>query len=122
MGSNPINLAVRFILELVGLVSIGYYGWTQHEGVTKYLLAFGLPLIAAILWGTFRVPGDTSSAGKVPVAVAGWIRLLLELSFFAAGTIALFASGEPLWGWVFGVLVGIHYVISYDRIQWLLRQ
>ena len=122
MSSNPINLLVRFALELGSLFSIGYWGWTQHDGSLKYLLAIGLPLIAAVFWGTFRIPGDASSSGKAPVAVAGWVRLLLELVFFGAGTWALFASGQNSWGWIFGLVVLIHYAVSYDRIAWMLRQ
>ena len=109
-------------MELGSLFSIGYWGWTQHDGSLKYLLAFGLPLIAAVFWGTFRIPGDASSSGKAPVAVAGWVRLLLELVFFGAGTWALFASGQNSWSWIFGLVVLIHYAVSYDRIAWMLRQ
>lgn len=79
----------------------------------------GLPLIAAVLWGTFRVPNDP---GKAPVAVPGILRLFLELAYFGAASWALFASGQPLWGYGFAGLVLFHYLISYDRILWLLRQ
>ncbi len=122
MSSNPINLLVRFALELGSLFSIGYWGWTQHDGGLKYLLAIGLPLIAAVVWGIFRIPGDASSSGNAPVAVPGWVRLVLELVFFGAGTLALFASGQNTLGWIFGLVVMIHYCISYDRIAWMLHQ
>ena len=47
MGQNPINLALRFFLELAGLYCMGYWGWTRHNGVLRYLLVIGLPLLAA---------------------------------------------------------------------------
>ena len=76
MGQNPINLGVRFILELVLLYALGFWGWTQHAGLWRYVLVIALPLLAAVLWGTFRVPEDASANGKAPVRVPGWLRLL----------------------------------------------
>jgi len=122
MGSNPINLAVRFILEISGLLAFGRWGWLQADGVFKYGLALGLPLLAAVVWGTFAVPGDPSRSGKAPVPVPGVLRLVLELVYFSAATWALFAAGLPALGGIFGGIVLMHYGISYDRIAWLLKQ
>jgi hypothetical protein len=46
MGSHPVNLAVRFLLELAALFSIGSWGWQQGSGVPRYLLAVVLPILA----------------------------------------------------------------------------
>jgi hypothetical protein len=119
MANHPINLALRFILELVGLFALAYWGWTQHSGLARYAWAIGLPLIAAVLWGTFRVPGDP---GDAPVAVPGWLRLLFELVYFAAGTWAFYSASRGNWGLIFAIVVLIHYAVSYDRIIWLLQQ
>jgi protein involved in polysaccharide export with SLBB domain len=62
MGQNPLNLALRFVLEIVALIAVGYWGWTAATGVLGYVLAIGLPLLAAVFWGTFRVPGDDSGS------------------------------------------------------------
>ena len=122
MGSNPINLALRFLLELAALSAIGYWGWTQHDGALRFILTIGLPLLAAILWGTFAVPDDPSRSGKAPVPVRGIIRLLLELAFFAIATWLLFDARQLSSGRILGVVVLTHYLISYDRIGWLLKQ
>jgi hypothetical protein len=119
VGQNPINLAVRFLLELLALAAMAYWGWTQHTGVLRPALAIGTPVVAAVLWGTFRVPGDP---GKAPVAVPGWVRLLLELAFFGLAAWTLFAAGATTLGWIFGIVVLLHYAVSYDRIGWLLQQ
>ncbi len=119
MGKNPVNLALRFFLELFGLFALGYWGWTQHASWLRFLWTIGLPLIAAVLWGTFRVPDDP---GKAPVAVPGFIRLFLEAVYFGGSVLALFASGQPVWGWIFGILIVIHYLLSYDRIAWMLKR
>ena len=119
MGQNPLNLALRFALELAALYFIGYWGWTRHEGLWRYLLAFGLPLLAAIMWGTFRVPGD---GGAPRVRVSGAVRLLIEIIFFGFAVWGLFAAGATTTALIFGGLVLFHYLISYDRIGWLIQQ
>lgn len=58
MSKNPLNLLVRFLLEIALLVIFGYWGFHKFEGATKYLMGIGLPVVVAILWGTFRVPND----------------------------------------------------------------
>lgn len=121
MGSHPLNLAARFLLELAALAAMGYWGWTQHEGIWRWVFAIGFPLVAAILWGTFAVPNDPSRSGNAPVPTPGMIRLILELSFFALATILLIASQRLSAGVIFAVLTIAHYAISYDRILWLLR-
>jgi hypothetical protein len=121
MGSHPLNLTFRFLLELAALVSMGYWGWTQHEGFGRFLWTIALPIIAAILWGTFAVPDDPSRSGNAPVPVPGWLRLLLELAFFSAGAFLLVLAERTSLGTGLGVAVFIHYVLSYDRIIWLLR-
>src|SRR6266508_2213622 len=119
MGQNLINLALRFFLELAALYFIGYWGWTQHAGVLRYLLAIGLPLLAAIIWGVFRVPGD---GGAPRVRVSGIVRLLIEAGFLGFATWGLLDAGATTTGWIFGGITLLNYIISYDRIAWLLKQ
>ena len=119
MGQNPINLTLRFILELLALYFIGRWGWTQHSGIMRYLLAIGLPLLAAVIWGVFRVPGD---GGAPIVRVPGYIRLLIEVLYFGFAAWTLFDAGAITTGWIFSAVTIFHYLISYDRIAWLLKQ
>ncbi len=119
MSKNVINLTLRFILELVALFAIGYWGWTQHEGILRLILAVGIPLIAAVVWGTFRVPNDP---GVPPIQVSGLLRLLLEILFFGLAVGLLFAAQQPAPALIFGGIVLFHYLISYDRVIWLLSQ
>lgn len=121
MGSHPLNLGLRFLLELFALGSIGYWGWTQHEGLPRWLWTFGLPVAAAVLWGTFAVPEDPSRSGQAPVPIPGLVRLLLELAIFAVGVAALYASQRGAIGLVFAIITILHYILSYDRILWLLK-
>lgn len=122
MGSHPINLAARFILEIAALVSLGYWGWQTGEGWASYLLAAGAPILAALAWGTFAVPGDPSRSGKAPVPVPGLVRLILELLIFGLACWSLIESGLMTQGRIFCVVVILHYAVSYDRILWLGAQ
>jgi hypothetical protein len=122
MSQNPLNLALRFILELIALFAVGFWGWSHFDGALRFLTAIGLPFLAAFLWGTFRVPEDASANGKAPVTVPGWLRLLLELGLFVFATWGLLDAGAVTAAYVFGGVSLLHYLISYDRILWLLRR
>jgi hypothetical protein len=119
MSQHPLNLALRFALELAMLAALGVWGWTQHVGMWRVVLAVGLPLVAAALWGVFRVPGDP---GNAPVRVSGPLRLALEAALFVAATAALVAAERWTAAAIFGLLTVLHYLASYDRLAWLMRQ
>jgi hypothetical protein len=120
MGSNPINLTIRFLLELSALGSIGIWGWNQSDGWIRFGLAFGIPITLAAVWGIFAVPNDPSRSGKAPIPVPGVVRLVIELAIFALATWALQDLRYIRISWIFVIIVAIHYIISYDRIIWLL--
>ena len=119
MGSNPANLALRFLLELAAWAGMGYWGWTQHTGLERFAWAIGLPLVAMALWGIFRVPGD---GGEPVVAVPGWTRLILEVIEFGGAIWLLHDAGGRPWATLLTVLLLVHYALSVDRIRWLLEQ
>ena len=56
LGAHPLNLAVRFLLEVAALLSMGIWGWRYGEGWVRLVLAALIPIAAAALWGTFSVP------------------------------------------------------------------
>ena len=122
MGSHPINLMIRFILELLALVSVGLWAWKSFDGFLQYLLGIGLPLLMTIVWGTFAVPDDPSRSGKAAIPVSGLVRLLIEFLFFAMAIWALYDLQEVELSTIFGAVVLIHYLVSYDRILWLLTK
>ena len=118
MNTHPINLTVRFLLEIAMLAAFGYWGWHAAGGWLRYAAAAGLPLIAATLWGVFRIPNDPKPA---PVAIPGVARLLLEWALFGAAVLALFAMGHFTLSLIMGITLKLHYVASYDRTWALLR-
>jgi len=121
MGSHPVNLAVRFLLELTALTATGIWGWKQSDGWIRFILAFGIPVIVAAIWGTFAVPNDPSRSGKAPVAVPGIIRLVIELAIFTLAIWTLQDVGVIILSWILCIIVVVHYIMSYDRIMWLIK-
>ncbi len=99
MGSHPLNLAVRFLLELAALLSMGVWGWRAGAGWLRFALAALIPIAAAVLWGVFAVPDDPSRSGTAPIAVPGLARLAREAAVFGVGTghSETLASREPAW-------------------------
>ncbi len=89
MSNNPINLALRFLLELAAIAS----------------LVISVPVLFASIWGIFAVKGDPSRSGKTVIQTPGWARLILEILLFTIAGLAL-----------------LHYIISYDRVIWLLKR
>ena len=123
MGSHPINLALRFLLELAALLSMGIWGWRQGEGWLRFGWAALIPLLAAaVVWAVFAVPGDPSRSGSAPVAVQGLVRLGLEAAVFGFGVWAFYDSGFTRTSLAFGAVVAIHYAASYDRVASLLAR
>ena len=121
MSQNPINLTVRFLLEIIALIALGAWAKAKFPGALGFVLMIVIPLLAAAAWGTFNVAGDPSRSGKAPVPVPGIVRLFFELALFGSATWALF-SLNPTYGWIFGFVTLLHYILSYDRIIWLLER
>ncbi|WP_406272918.1 YrdB family protein [Nocardia sp. NBC_00881] len=120
MSLNPVMLAARFLLELVAVASFGVFGWRAFDGPWKFLLVVALPVVAAVVWGIFAVPGDPSRDGQPKVAVSGSTRLVIELTVLGGGALALQSAGLPSWGVAFAVLVIVYHALAYDRVVWLL--
>ncbi len=119
MNAHPVNLAVRFLLELAALGIFAAWGWQQSQGWQRWMLAIGLPFAAATIWGIFRVPNDP---GPATVAVPGLVRLLTEAVFFGLAVWALHDLKAEKWSWAMLAILLIHYAVSYDRIIWMLKQ
>lgn len=116
MDGLKITDVFQFILEIVAFVAVGYWGWTQHEGILRILTAFGLPVIVALAWGIFRVPNDP---GPATVATPPKLRLVLELGIFALAAWCLYAADQRNPALVLVVIVIVQYVIS-GRFAFLL--
>ena len=90
-------------------------------------MAFALTLgaftfVMAVIWGVFAVPNDPSRSGKAPIVVSGLVRLVIELAIFALSVLLLFDMDYTNFGFIYGLTIIAHYIISYNRVDWLLKQ
>ena len=118
MNTNPINLTVRFLLELVMLFVLCLWGWHVGNDWMRYAYAILFPVAAATVWGVFRIQNDPKPA---PVETPGIIRLTLELWLFTLTVFGLRSLGYPTISWLIAAIVVIHYLVSYDRTWAMLR-
>lgn len=114
---EALNLGLRFLLEIAGLVAIGYWGYHWTEGGLRWVLMLVPPLVIAAIWGMFRVPGD---GGDPVVVTPGVIRLAFELAFFALAVLALNAAGQRTLALVLLIVVAGHYLVDWERVRWLV--
>ena len=117
-----INLIFRFILELCAFVAIGFWAWRQADGLLAGTLALVVPLVLALVWGTFAVPDDPSRHSNPAVPIPGLLRLVLELTFFGFAIWCLFSAGLPVLGWLLLGTFGLHNAVAYRRLFWLVKQ
>ncbi|MEA4906164.1 MAG: YrdB family protein [Chloroflexi bacterium] len=100
-----LNVSVRFVLELCLLAAIGYWGFkTQTAWPAKILLGIGLPVFVAVIWGACVSP-------KAVYTLPGSIHLILEMGLLALGAVALFASGKPVLGGAYTIILIVNKIL-----------
>ncbi|WP_339251733.1 YrdB family protein [Sporosarcina sp. FSL W8-0480] len=102
-----VNLTLRFILEMCGLIAVSYWGFQSGSGfLMKSVLGIGSPLLMAIVWGLFVSP-------KAPMQFKGFRRVILELIIFGIAALALYDVGKQLLAIVFGILTVVNSILVY---------
>lgn len=122
MSKHPLNLALRFILEVAALICFGMWGYGISDSPTRIVTAILFPVLFALIWGIFAVQNDPSRSGKTVIPTPGIIRFLLELALFGIAVWMLLDMQYSTVALIFGIVVLIHYIFSFDRIIWLLKQ
>lgn len=104
---KSLNVAVRFLLEICVLISVGYWGFKTGSGwFFKILLGIGAPLLIAIIWGTFGAP-------KANMQLHGLMLLALEVIVFGSGVAALFATKNYSLAWGFAAIVILNKILMF---------
>ena len=104
---KPLNLAVRFLLEVGALAAFAVWGWHTGDSTwTRVVLAVGTPLIAAGLWGRFIAP-KAKNRLKDPG------RAGVEVVFFGGATAALAVADTGTLAVVFGAAAAISLVLMF---------
>jgi Protein of unknown function (DUF2568) len=88
---RPINLALRFALELAALAAFGAWGLHAAGGPARFALAAAAVLAAAGVWGRWMAPTSRHR-------LADPARLLAEVAFFTAAGAALALTGRGALG------------------------
>ncbi|WP_223589578.1 YrdB family protein [Neobacillus bataviensis] len=102
---KDINLGIRFLLEIMVLVILGYWGFHVSQGtIIKILLGFGTPLLAAVIWGMFGAP-------KAPFTLSGFSFLVLEIIIFGLPAVALFFAEKQTLAFIYGLIVVVNLVL-----------
>ena len=65
MSKHPVNLAIRFALEVAAIITVGVWGFRSSDEWYGYLLALLLPLLFVVLWGAFAVDLDFQKLGWI---------------------------------------------------------
>ncbi len=94
------SLALRFLLELTLLAGLAIAGARLADGIAGLLLAVGLPVLAAAIWGAWVAP-------KAQRRLRDPARLAVEVVLFALGAGALIAAGLAAAGIALGVVYGV---------------
>ena len=121
LGSHPLNLLFRFVLEILVLVTVAVWCWNAWEGWIGFVSAFAIPFALALIWGGFTVPDDPSRSGTAPIPISGSVRLLIELSIFSFALWCLYDLGRLRLCLIFGLMILGHYLFSLDRMRWLIK-
>lgn len=120
-AEHPLNLAVRFLLEVAAAIGIFRLGLHLADGILAGLLAIGMVAVGIAAWGLCNVPGDASRSGSAPVPVPGLVRLAIEIAVFATGAVGWFLTGPRWFAWTYLLAAAVHHVVSVDRLTWLTR-
>jgi hypothetical protein len=100
------NLGLAFLVELVALAMFAWWGWNATSSTAvQFVLAIGLPVIAAVLWGLFAAP--TASYGN-PV-----ITTVVKVAFFGLAGLALWTLDHQVLGTAFVLVVAANLVIIH---------
>lgn len=98
------NFGLAFLLELAGLAIFAWWGWRAGGSTAiSLLLAIGLPVIAATIWGLVAAP--TASYGN-PV-----ITTIVKVAFFGLAAAALWTLDHRILAAAFVVIVAANFLV-----------
>jgi hypothetical protein len=102
-----LNAALRFILELAGIVALAFWGWTVGDGSPlRIILALGAPLLLTVAWALLIAPRSRSPLDqRTRFVVGSGLLLVAAAGLWAAGSTAVAAA--------FGILVVVNTVLAF---------
>lgn len=107
----PLNLGLKFLLEIAGLAAFAYWGASTGEMPVSLLLAIATPAAAAVAWAIYAAP---KSKWRLPLPP----RIRFELTFFTAAMLALLAADVPTAAAILSALVILNAALLTVFGQW----
>lgn len=101
---KELNLGLRFLLELVLLFALGYWGFQAQPPAMGWILGLGAPLLAAVIWGVWIAP-------KSQRRLHDPLRQFVEIALFAAAVLALIAAQQVTAAVILFALVTLNQVL-----------
>jgi uncharacterized membrane protein len=102
-----LNLALRFVLELLVLVGLFLWGISASDDLPFQLVAgLGLPLLVMVVWGLFVAP-------KARYRLKDPTRLVVEIGVWALGTLAFGFAVSWILAGIFGLAVLISLALMF---------
>jgi Protein of unknown function (DUF2568) len=108
---SGLNLLLKFLLELGALAAFGLWGASVADGPVAVVLAIGLPVVTAVLWGAFAAP---RARHRLPLRR----RAPFELGVFALAALALWSAESAAWGAAFAVIAAVNALLLTAFGQW----
>lgn len=110
-------------MEVIAWGGLFWWGWSIGDsGLVGALLGTVFLVVSILLWAMFAVPDDPSRNPDPPIGIPGWLRLIIEFATFGLAAYGIWVSGARWLSETLLTLVGITYVLTYDRALWLLQQ
>lgn len=118
--SSALNLTIRFVLELAIWGGFAYWGWHLADGGwAGAILAALLFVVAAAIWGIFKVPGDPRP--EPFVTISGPLRLAIEAVLIGVSVYGIWSGGSRAAAETLLTACVVHDAVTWERIVWLLR-
>jgi len=103
----PINLAIRFIVELVAVGIFGYWAWTVAGPGLPGWVAAGIAIAVFVtVWGLFLAPTAERGLSRTQKDVLGTAGLLIA-------AVALAVIGETTAAAIYAVVVLVNIGLLY---------
>ena len=103
---KTLNLGLAFLLELVALAALAYWGYRLHAAAAvRWLAAIGAPLTLAVAWSQIAAPNAGRRLSRTPL-------LGFKLLVFTLAAVLLYGTGQRALAIVFEAAVLINLTLS----------
>ncbi|SEO44325.1 Protein of unknown function [Amphibacillus marinus] len=102
-----LNNGIRFLLEVISVLAIGYWGFHYKEiGYWRIILGISTPLIVILVWSRWGAPMSDHR-------LDGFAKLALELGVFGFAIVCLSFSQQSKLAIALAIVVVLNTVLVY---------